>query len=150
LYRESAGLAAWIIEGKDLTNCIIGTIHTPGTGANHSAFQSEATGLLGIILTIKALQDTRFMPPWFQIACDGKSVLLWVQSHWPILPMEPHADLLIVVQSLSQACHYKIKWNYVRGHQDSKKTMVLMQDVWLSIEVNALAKQKLDPLWVGP
>jgi len=105
LYRDSAGSAAWIIEGKDLTNCIIGTVHTPGTGADHSAFWSEAMGLLGIILTIKALQNTRSRPPWFQIACDGKSVLLWVQSHWPILPMEPHANLLIVVQSLSQACH---------------------------------------------
>jgi len=81
LYRKLAGSAAWIIEGKDLINCIIGTIHTPGVGANHSAFRSEAAGLSGIVLTIMALQDTRNSLPRFRIACDGKSVLLWIQSN---------------------------------------------------------------------
>jgi len=38
LYQDQVGTAAWIIEGKDHTNRIIGVIHTLGAATNHSAF----------------------------------------------------------------------------------------------------------------
>jgi len=51
LYWEDARLATWIIEGNDSAKCLIGNMHTPGYGADHSAFWSEE-----VVLTIIALQ----------------------------------------------------------------------------------------------
>jgi len=51
-FQEQAGAAAWIIEGKDHSNQLIGTIHTLGSGTDHSTFWSEVAGLLGNLLTL--------------------------------------------------------------------------------------------------
>jgi len=43
-----------------------------------------------------------------------------------------------------------IDWNHAQGHQESNATTVLLHDAWLNIVADALAKQKLDPHWIGP
>jgi len=85
-----------------------------------------------------------------QIACDRKLVLTWVQSERPIQPTKLHADLLLVVKSLTHMSRYTIKWHHVCGHQDDYTITVLTQDTWLNIEADGLAENKLDPKWCGP
>jgi len=71
---RQSGVVAWIIKGKNQTNWIIRTIHTLGTGPNHSAFQSNSTGLFDILLMLCFLNVKKYVP--IQVACDRKSVLL--------------------------------------------------------------------------
>jgi len=76
-------------------------------------------------------------------------MLLQVQSMWPLLPTEMHADLLLAVKALARVSQYIIKWNHVQGHQDDNAIMVLSHNAWLNKEVDSLAKKKLDPQWKG-
>ena len=46
--------ATFIIKGTDNTNRLIGTIHTPRGDTDHSAFCSEAAGILGTLLTLES------------------------------------------------------------------------------------------------
>jgi len=46
-YHELAGLAAWIIEGRDSSHWLIGTIHTPGVDGDHSAFEAKQPAYWG-------------------------------------------------------------------------------------------------------
>jgi len=72
-------------------------------------------------------------------------ILTWVKSERPIQPTELHANLLLAVKSVAHTSMYIIEWHHVHGHQDENIIMVLTQDAWLNIEVDGLAKNKLDP-----
>jgi len=90
-------------------------------------------------------------PGWkCHIACDGKSVLDQIQLVYPILPTEPHTDLLLAVKQKVVQIGVHIDWSHVKGHQDGKLITILSQDAWLNIEADLLAKDKVDPVYTGP
>jgi len=51
-FQEQCGACAWIIKGKNNTDCIIGTMTVPSSEGNHSSFRSKAAGLYGLLLTM--------------------------------------------------------------------------------------------------
>jgi len=75
-YQHSTGVVAWIIEGATSSNRIQGMMITPGNPGDHSAFQSKAAGLYGILSTMQRLLATDPTAAGkLNIACNGHSVL---------------------------------------------------------------------------
>jgi len=148
-YRNNASAAAWIIEGGDATSLIIGTMITPGHKMDHSSFRSELAGLYGALCTLEVL-DLGPMGTPCQIACDGKLALDHVQSTHPILPTEPHADILQAIRAKASSTGFDFQWHHVKGHQDGHTPMVLSRDAWLNIEADILAKATVNPEYQGP
>jgi len=96
-FQTGKGAAAWIIEGRNNTNRIIGTGICPSDEEGHSSFRSKLAGIYAILFTLQILipkTHTRAQRPPIRIACDGKSVLSRLK--WVELtdPQEPHADLI--------------------------------------------------------
>jgi len=147
-FSQEAGAAAWIIEGRTASARIIGTMITPGNPTDHSSFRSELAGIYGALCTLEAL-DLGPTTQSCRVACDGKSALDRIQSTHPILPTEPHADLLQAIRSKTNAgiC---IQWCHVKGHQDGTTPTVLTRDAWLNIEADLLAKAAVDPKYHSP
>jgi len=76
LYQQERGTVAWIIKGAMSVNHIQGSMITPGIPGDHSSFQSEATGLYGILLMLLSLQEKEHnFKGSIEIACNEKSVL---------------------------------------------------------------------------
>jgi len=142
-YHPGHGTAAWIIEGCNHNNQVIIKMITPGAGSDHSAFCSELCGLLCILVTLTHI-PLETSQPQCHVACDGKSVLLRIQSRYVPNPKEPHADLILACQHWIQHCPYQLEWAHVKGQQDGKMITALHRDAWLNIEADALAQKYLD------
>jgi len=65
-------------------------------------------------------------------------------------PTEPHADLLSVTRHLLQNCGVKVELIHMKGHQDNKDIGPLTRNATLNIEVDTLARAKLDTYCQGP
>jgi len=97
-FKDSNGVAAWIIEGSDgLHRLQQGTCLTPGAPDDHSAFQSKLTGLYGILLTLRYLFPDNDFSTTIIIVCNGQSALTWVKATDPLLPSEPHYNLISAI-----------------------------------------------------
>jgi len=138
-YRTEARAAAWIIEGCSANSRVIGTMLTPGNPKDHSSFRSEWAGIYGALCTLESLELGK-VPFHCRFACDGKLALDRLKSTHPILPMEPHADLLQAIKSKEAQAGLTVHWCYVKGHQDGKTPTILSQDAWLNIKADLLAK----------
>jgi len=144
-FKEGRGAATWTIEGQTAANKITGACLVPGTEDDHSAFWSELMGILGVLLTVHhILMDHDQVQGKLQVCCDGKSALGRAESNYPILIMEPHADLLLAIQKVCHGLKCQIIFKHVRGHQDSGVVMVLERDATLNVEMDAQAKQKIE------
>jgi len=129
-YRNDAGVAAWIIEGQSASSWIISTMITPGSSKDQSSFHSKLAGIYGILCTLESLDlgTTQFQ---CQIACNGKSILDCITSAHPVLPTEPHTNLLQAVKSKASQLGIRINWCHVKGHQDGQMPTVLSRNAWL-------------------
>ncbi len=125
-YQHSTGAAAWIIEGATSSNRIQGTMITLGNPGDHSAFQSEAAGLYGILITLQRLLATDPTATGkLNITCDGHSVLDCLQSKKSVDPFAAHTDLLNACQNTEQLLPCKVTYSHIKGHQDNGHPMVL-------------------------
>ncbi len=100
-FMKGEGTAAWTIDGENKEGRCMGTSMVPGDTMDQSAFRSKLTGLYGIFLSLKYIAEG-----WEEdelkitVACDGKSVVDWLNSRKPIRPTEAHFDLLAAIQEL--------------------------------------------------
>jgi len=63
-FQARKGAVAWIIEGMDNTNCIIGTGLSPSDEEGHSSFHSELAGIYAILFTLQIiLPKTQMQTP---------------------------------------------------------------------------------------
>jgi len=74
-FQTGRGAAAWIIEGWDHTNCLLGTCHSPCAVDGHSSFQSELAGIYMTLYTLSLLPP-HSNAPTLHLACDRQSVLM--------------------------------------------------------------------------
>jgi len=149
-FQDGAGAAAWFIKGPMARSQVIGMIITPGSPEDQSSFRSKLVGIYSILLTLEALTLENKGLVCSCLACDGKSVLDHINLTYRVLQTEPHADLLQAVKTKVRQIGIQINWNHVKGHQDGKLTTVLLQDAWLNVEANLLAKAKVDLAYNGP
>jgi len=99
-FQNQCGVCAWIIEGTNKTNRIEGSMVALGNMGDHSAFQSKATGLYGLLLTMWYLLKEESTQGVLTVACNGRSVLDRLQSKKPIDPFAVHANLLITCKQI--------------------------------------------------
>jgi len=150
-YKNECGALAWIIEGTDSSQRLVGQAYTPGHLGNHSSFRSEVAGIVNVLYTL-TFWPPRRAKPTFRLACDGLSVVNRLNNHKPIEPTKPHADLLVAARTLLSTSAYDINLVFVKGHQDKGYPTVLTHNAWLNVEADLLAKAKLnlpfaDPGW---
>jgi len=98
-FKDTAGVASWIIKGPTLDLWLIGQWHTPGPPKAHSTFRSKLAGIVGILYML-TFWPPMMVKPHFRIACDGLSVITRLCTPQLIEPMGPHFDLLMVAQIL--------------------------------------------------
>jgi len=60
-----------------------------------------------------------------------------------------HADLLGASQNLAHALPWVIRYQHIKGHQDTGYPMVLSREAWLNIEADAFAKARITPNYRG-
>jgi len=149
-YQEGRGAAAWIIEGTTNSNQLIGQCISPSDEAGHSSFCSELAGIQAILLMIKTILLTASEAMAFWIACDGKSVLQWLQKTNITDPNKPHTDLLSSTWHLLQTSNLNVQLHHIKGHQDSRNFGPYTRDATLNIKVDRLVREKLEDYKPGP
>jgi len=117
-FKDERGSATWIIDGPTSALRLSGQLHTPGKTTDHSSFQSEAAGIIGVMYTL-TFWPLVSMKPVLHLACDGLSVINRLTNNHPIEPTEPHADLLQAARTLIETSAYTIQLKFVCGHQDN-------------------------------
>jgi len=73
-FKDMTGSVAWIIEGANATNCLIGQWHTLGQPNDHSSFCIELAGIVGVLYTI-TFWPLQTHQSNFRLAFDGLSVV---------------------------------------------------------------------------
>ncbi len=143
-FKDGCGAAAWIIEGAEATNHIQGACLEPGTTDDHSAYQSELTGILGIMLTIYDLQEQEgVIMGSLQICCNGKLALGRAASSSPVSVTEPHSDLITAIRNLRDKIKWTLTFQHVLGHQNKGYPTVLSSEAMLNVDMDIRAKAKL-------
>jgi len=106
-FQNNCRACAWIIEGKTAKDHIKGSMQTPGQPGDHSSFQSKAVGIYGALLTIWYFSQEYPLTGTITLACDGCSVLDWLQSTKSIDPFAAHTDLLCACRHITSRlkCH---------------------------------------------
>jgi len=109
-YQPGKGTAAWILEGRNANNWVIGECFAPSMDDDHSSFfQSKLMGIYMLLLFLKACALPEGI--WklnLQTACDGKSVLHCLWQTALTSPSEPHCDLLLGTKYLHGQCGYMV------------------------------------------
>jgi hypothetical protein len=110
--------AAWILETQCRTQWIMGSISTPGSKDDQSAFRSELAGLAAISITLKVLSQCCPSPANVIIACDGLSALRVFTTKKDTLTANfPHADLQSIIVDIWSASSTRPVPIHVKGHQ---------------------------------
>jgi len=143
-FQTWRGAAAWIIEGRNQTNQIIGKCNSPSDDDGHSSFRSKLAGLFATLLTLSAILNHPQEQPKFRLACDGKSVLQHLRRANPTDPNEPHADLLLATRHVLHNCGAQVDLIHMKGHQDNKHIGPLTRDATLNVEADLLTCEKLN------
>jgi hypothetical protein len=115
------GTAAWILEGRLSNIQISGSVITPGSASEQSAYRSELAGILVAITVINALASFHNLKTSLTLHCDCESGLKKVFREFrPIHMHDSNHDILKAIHY--ELCHSNIKWtgSYIKGHQDDQ------------------------------
>jgi len=90
-FQSQQGAAAWMIEGYNKNNQILGKGSTPGLPADQSAYHSELFGLWGIFKALQQFcQEIKIQSGHVWVTCNGLSALQQAQSRKPVDPVASH------------------------------------------------------------
>jgi len=79
-----------------------------------------------------------------KLCCDSKLALSWAASIYPISITEPHANILSAIVNMRKQIMCSITFQHVYGHQDTGYATVLGRDATLNVEMDLLAKAKIE------
>jgi hypothetical protein len=144
-YKAPFATAAWIITSRSLidTVSILGSARTPGSAADMDSHRAEATGLMGILWTLK-----EYFKQWditttvkVIIACDNDSALHYALNSKRYTDIDcsiPDFALFRQIRSLMiPLITYTLE--HVAGHQDDIIT-VLSHMEYLNVQMDTNAK----------
>ncbi len=152
-FKDTYGTAAWVLEGDSSDGRIVGHVIAPGNDVDHSAYRSELSGILAVMITVKHIcEHHKIKEGAVELACDGLSAIDKAFSYVSLLHIdEPDFDLIAAIKHQWQ--HSPILWKvrHVRGHQD-KHTAIDNLDRWsrLNVEMDQLAKAYIEVAKVRP
>ena len=145
-FKNQRGASAWVIEGDNEIGRIKGWNMVPGSNEDQSAYRSELTGLLALlVMTGEICKHHDIMEGSITIGCDGLSALEQTSGEEDIIPLRASDyDILWVIRKRLQTLPIHVNFRHVRGHQDNKKPVDCL-DRWerLNVEMDALAKHAL-------
>jgi hypothetical protein len=146
LKEQEIGTAAWVIEGNNPNDYILGSYETPGARESQCSHRSETFGLLGTILTVNAICTSNNITEGSITAkCDGEGIIKLLQWLHPITKnSRKHFDLLLAIQRAVEVSPLQWQFTHLAGHQDDH-TDYSQLDRWaqLNILVDLEAKKKL-------
>ncbi len=141
--KDTYGTAAWVLEGDNSAGRIIGRVISPGTGSDQSAYRSELSGILAIMMMVKHICSYHHITDEsVELACDRLSALNKTFSQVSILQLDdPNYDLIVAIKH--QWLYSPLLWKitHVKGQQDNY-VAVRQLDRWgqLKVEMDLLAK----------
>jgi len=139
---NQAGVAAWLIKGISAPHCIVRSGWTPGMPQDQSAYCSKLFGLWGNVYTVlKVAQKYKIHTGGVTIACDSLAALCQVQQITPPDPSNQHYNLISTIFYTKQQLLLDLKFEDVKGHQDTGVPAVLSQAMWMNIECDVAAKK---------
>jgi len=150
-FQEQVGLAACTIESQTHHHRIRGQGRTPGTSNNQGAYRSELFGIWGILTTLQQIiKKHQIQKGGVLLACDRLTALKQAQVKYPVDPHAAHYDLIGAIRTICKELPIKIKFEHVKGHQDSRQLTALTRLATMNVEMDAVAKQTIDAAAIGP
>ncbi len=149
-FQTGKGTAAWIIEGHNGKNHIVGMGLSPSNDKGHSSFCSNFAGIYGILFTLQMILTKMPRRASLRVACDGKLVLS--RLRWLCMTdlQEPHVDLMSATRKLLQISAIQVELAHIKGHQDKNIQGPFTRDAMLNIKADQLACNKLTNYITGP
>jgi hypothetical protein len=152
-FKDTYGTAAWVLEGDSSDGRIVGRVIAPGNDVDHSAYRSELSGILAVMIMVKHIcEHHKIKEGAVELACDGLSAIDKAFSYVSLLHIdEPDFDLIAAIKHQWRYSPILWKVRHVRGHQD-KHTAINNLDRWsrLNVEMDQLAKAYIEVAKVRP
>jgi len=126
-FQDTAGAAAWTIEGTTAIHHLWGEGQTPANDDDHSAYQSELFRLSwGIMYTLlRFTKDYNLTKGKITIACNGASALRKAHSILMMDPNEAHYDIISAIRELRMLLPIQVTLEHVKSHQDNGQITAL-------------------------
>jgi ribonuclease HI len=142
-YKNDNGTSAFLVCAEDDSQRIVGVNAVPGSCKEQSAYRSELAGISGILLVLQIL-CTKFKihSGSIEIGLDGQQALLAASEDWPLNIAQPDFDLLKDIRAKIQKLPIKVKWHWIKGHQDDDIDYQNL-DSWAKNNVQADTMAKL-------
>jgi len=143
-YQDSYGTASWVIEGVTPGIRAQGCVLSPGGAKIQSAYRSELSGILAIMIVAQLLCD--YYHIWegsIELGCDGLAALNKTFTMVYLIDTdESNQDLLMVIRTLWNRSPLPWKIRHVKGHQDDDQDYESL-DRWarLNIEMDKNTKK---------
>lgn len=141
-FKDGHGTASWRINIQSEKEFFLGSVITPGTTSDQSAYRSEIAGLYGIAATVWCMKKFLDCNIQVEIGCDGLSAIRQCERYSDsINPNLSHFDMIFAVRSLLHDVNGTIKWRHIKGHQDDHAELVLDKWALYNVQMDTTAKQ---------
>jgi hypothetical protein len=140
-HDKAFGTAAFVLEGMDSHNRILGTNIVPGPIKMGMSMRAELSGLIGVVYFINALCKQRGITSGaITVACDNEASLWVFDPDFFPNPQKSDTDLVKVL--LKGVQESPVHWipNHVKGHQDKHKKTGFTRLELLNMEMDEMAK----------
>jgi hypothetical protein len=142
-FKQARGTASFVIEAKNSKGRLRGDNIVAGQPGDQSAYRSELSGLLGIVVTVcEICKVHRIVEGRITVACDGEEALL--RAFDPdryTTTKSQNFDLILGIRKLTSESPIKWSFRHVYGHQDDDPYAVLDRWATLNTEMDTAAKE---------
>ncbi len=142
-FKNENGTSAFLVCAEDDSQRIIGVNAVPGACKEQSAYRSELAGISGILMVLDILcKKFQITSGAIEIGLDGQQALIAASEEWPLNIAQPDFDLLKDIRAKAKKLPLKIKWHWIKGHQDDSIDYQHL-DSWAKNNVQADTMAKL-------
>jgi hypothetical protein len=135
------GTAAYILEGVDSTNRILGVNKVPGPIKDGDSHRCKVAGIYAVALLVMAIcKHYNIHKGTITMACDNTQALQLFDPEYLPDPSHKNFDIINATWHLLQQTNITWIGDHVKGHQDKHKYQRLTRKERLNIEMDALAK----------
>ena len=148
-YSSNRGIAtaSWIITSGDKASSTTAACISPGSSEIQSSYRAEILGLLGILEKLHSIcSKWNITQGKCIIFCDGISALEMVESatRQTVNTRMNSCDLLSACAALNELIPIELKYQHVKGHQDSTTNFSKLSfPSQLNVLMDGLAKDAL-------
>jgi hypothetical protein len=144
-YKDEFGTAAYVLEGANSENRLVGVLVSPGRPEDQQSSRSELAGLYGVVVMVNLVcKQFDIKDGVIEVGCDSQSSLRNVFGQGASFEAEikdTDYDLRSAIRKQLEQSTIQWKGRHVAGHQDDDDGIEEL-DRWatLNIEMDSLAK----------